>query len=233
MGLDLYITAPKYNLVQNNPEKKWHWPSISTNPNITLEIVQANPDKPWNWRALSLYLKGDLSTLYNLDKNWTISDSNPNTFMLVRDNWEIIDANLDKELNWEKISQNPNITWKIIKANLNKSWSWDWISFAPYITWEIIEANNNIPWNWDMISTNPNITWEIIQNNPDKKWNWYNISSNTMDKGKPIWIHELRLKIIKALQIQRHWRNCTCNPEYKLAHKLINNRLDRLEIVKV
>ena len=54
----------------------------------------------------------------------------------------------------------------------------------------------------------------------------YSISSNTMEKGKEKWIDNLRLKLIKALQIQRHWRNCTSNPEYKLAHKLIKDRLD-------
>jgi hypothetical protein len=48
-----------------------------------------------------------------------------------------------------------------------------------------------------------------------------------MELGKKEWINnKLRLHIIKALQIQRHWRNCSSNPEYKLAQKLIKNRLD-------
>ena len=46
-----------------------------------------------------------------------------------------------------------------------------------------------------------------------------------MKKGKEHWIDDLRLKIIKAFQIQRHWRNCSSNPVYLLAHKLIKNRL--------
>ena len=47
-----------------------------------------------------------------------------------------------------------------------------------------------------------------------------------LKKGKKRWINNLRLKIIKALQIQRHWRNCVSNPEYKLAQKLIKDRLN-------
>ena len=56
---------------------------------------------------------------------------------------------------------------------------------------------------------------------PDKEWNWDSISGNSMEKDKENWMNNLRLQIIKALQIQRHWRNCTSNPEYKLAQKLI------------
>ena len=48
-----------------------------------------------------------------------------------------------------------------------------------------------------------------------------------MKKGKERCIDELRLKIIKALQIQRHWRNCTSNPEFKLAQKLIRANFDK------
>ena len=41
------------------------------------------------------------------------------------------------------------------------------------------------------------------------------------------WINNLRLQTIKTLQIQRHWRNCTSNPEYKLAQKLITANIDK------
>ena len=53
------------------------------------------------------------------------------------------------------------------------------------------------------------------------------ISKNTMENGKELWINNLRLKIIKALQIQRHWRNCTSNPEYKLAQKLLRANFNK------
>jgi hypothetical protein len=78
------------------------------------------------------------------------------------------------------------------------------------------------------MAQNPNITWDIIKNNPNKKWNRYSMSFiplNNMKQGKKRWINNQRLRIIKALQIQRHWRNCSYNPEYKLTQKLIKNRI--------
>ena len=46
-----------------------------------------------------------------------------------------------------------------------------------------------------------------------------------MEKGKEKWIATKRLCIIKALQIQRHWRNYSCNPQFALARRLIVKRL--------
>ena len=116
--------------------------------------------------------------------------------------------------------------WDTIQNNPERPWNWDGISYNKNITWEIIQANPERPWNWGNISFNPNITWEIIQDNPDKEWVWFNISQNKMNKGRERWIDNLRLRIIKALQIQRHWRNCSCNLEYRLARKLIKAKLD-------
>ena len=118
-------------------------------------------------------------------------------------------------------SKNPNIKWKDILRPGSKFWNWKFLSSNPAMTWEIIQNNPDINWNWFWLSYNPNLTWEILQNNLNKNWNWYLISSNTMEKGKEKWINDLRLKTIKVLQIQRHWRNCTSNPVYKLTQKLI------------
>ena len=41
-----------------------------------------------------------------------------------------------------------------------------------------------------------------------------------------------RLIIIKTLQIQRHWRKCTYDPSFKLAQRLITNRL-KINLVKI
>ena len=95
------------------------------------------------------------------------------------------------------------------------------ISCNSNITWEIIQANPDYPWNWYGVSCNPDITWEIIQANPDKDWDWMCLSDNTMSKEKEKWINQRRLQHIKAFQIQSHWRSCSCNPEYKLAQRLL------------
>ena len=46
-----------------------------------------------------------------------------------------------------------------------------------------------------------------------------------MNIGKKKWKKDFKIKIIKAYQIQRHWRNYSSNPEYKLAQRLICNRI--------
>ena len=139
--------------------------------------------------------------------------------------WEIILHNPDKPWEWSSISRNKNITWEIIKNNPDNLWNWMGISHHPNITWEIIQNNPDNPWDWYCISRNQNITWEIIQNNPDNPWNWCDISDNPMTLGKEKWISDYRLKIITTLRIQRYWRYYSCNPKYKLAIKLIHNKL--------
>ena len=78
------------------------------------------------------------------------------------------------------------------------------------------------------MSCNENITWDIIDDNSDEKyrWHWSRIAGNSMKLGKEKWINNLRLKTIKALQIQRHWRNYASNPLYKLAQDLIKDKLN-------
>ena len=93
--------------------------------------------------------------------------------------------------------------------------------------YNVVQNNPDNGWLWWDISKNFIITYDIIKNNPDKKWSWYSITCNTMKKGRKTSISNYRLKIIKTLQIQRHWRNCVSNPEYKLAQKLIKDTLNK------
>ena len=98
-------------------------------------------------------------------------------------------------------------------SDLENEWLRGW--------YQLIRDNPDKEWDWYCLSDNPNITWEIIQQNPDKDWDWKALSINWMSKGKQQWINNRRLYNIKALQIQRHWRNCSCNPEYKLAQRCL------------
>ena len=135
--------------------------------------------------------------------------------------FQFIKDNPDKDWDWESICCNENLTWEIIQQNPDKEWDWNNISYNKNITWEIIQQNPDKPWVWRYISENPNITCEFIQNNPDKPWRWERVTKNTMKLGKEPWISQRRLKHIKVFQIQRHWRNCSCNPEFKLAQRCL------------
>ena len=75
---------------------------------------------------------------------------------------------------WNKLIR----LYKSIDQHNHYYWSdleWSRISQNPNITWDIIQANPEAPWDWRIgeICLNPNITWEIIQANPRYKWNWY------------------------------------------------------------
>jgi len=171
---------------------------MSYHKNIIWEIVIQNPDKYWNWHGIS---------------------EHPNI------TWKIIEqlsgiTSLGTA-QWYSISNHPNITWEIIQQNPDNPWQWRAISINPNITWEIIRDNPDKPWEWTTISCNPNITWEIIRDNPDEPWEWNWLSDNTMKLGKERWINKQRLQHIKAFQIQKHWRNCSCNPQFKLAQRCL------------
>jgi hypothetical protein len=105
--------------------------------------------------------------------------------------FDYIAKNLDKNWDWDELSQNSNLTPEILKKSLeidfNFPWDWQLISSNKIFTWEFIQENlaseNPYPWDWDWdgVSQNPNITWEIISNdlkteNP-KPWYWYSIST--------------------------------------------------------
>ena len=95
---------------------------------------------------------------------------------------------------------------------LDKEWSNHWFQF--------ILDHPDKDWDWYDLSK-PNISWDIIQAHPDKDWRWSHISDNSVYGVKARWINKRRLKHIKVFQIQRHWRNCSCNPQFKLAQRCL------------
>jgi hypothetical protein len=106
------------------------------------------------------------------DLEWNWISQNPNITL------EIIESNPNYPWDWDSISYNPNITIEIIEKNPEKPWEWLQISQNPNITMKIIEVNQNKEWNWYCISRNPNITWKIIESNPNKPWDWRCVSYN-------------------------------------------------------
>ena len=42
-----------WKYILDNPDKKWDYSALSSNPNITWDIVKAHPDKPWDYSYLS------------------------------------------------------------------------------------------------------------------------------------------------------------------------------------
>ena len=44
--------------------------------------------------------------------------------------------------------------WKFIEDNLNKPWNWDRLSQNPNITFDIVQSHPDKPWNWVNLSRN-------------------------------------------------------------------------------
>ena len=152
---------------------------------------------------------------------------------------------------WGKdaLSGNPNLPWKIIEKYHEQPWDWELLSKHPSVTWDNIVENPQFPWVEKCFLANPNLSWEFIQSNeilynlclfhgeeislnpnitphivlgyPEIEWDINLLVKNHMEKGHDCWIREQRLIHIKAFQIQRHWRICSCNPEYKLAQRCL------------
>ena len=58
------------------------------------------------------------------------------------------------------------------ERNIDKDWDWDSLSQNPNITWEIIEKYIEKPWTWCCVSNNPNITFDIVLKYIDQPWGW-------------------------------------------------------------
>lgn len=93
---------------------------------------------------------------------------------------DLVKLNLDKkDLNWNELSANPNITLEMIENSLHSSvneekdlpWDWYSISLNPNLTIEFINKYLDKPWAWSEISRHPNITFEIILKYPTYPWN--------------------------------------------------------------
>ena len=86
---------------------------------------------------------------------------------------------------------------------------------------KILNDNLDIPWNFVEMSSNPGLNWKMVMDHLDRGWCWDYLSNNKMHLWKEKWIFKTKIRHIKSLQIARHWRNCSCNPQYKLARRLL------------
>ena len=70
-------------------------------------------------------------------------------------NWfDYIAQHPHKNLNYNKLSRNPNITWEHVCLNPDKKWDYNCLSENPNITWDIVINNPDCPWNYDVLSGN-------------------------------------------------------------------------------
>ena len=143
-----------WNFILKYSHKKLDWLSLSSNPNLTMDIIEKYIDMSWYWSGV----------LRN--QNITIA---------------FIEKYPDKDWDWGYISSNPNLTMEMIEKYPNKQWNWKLISRNPNLTMEMIEKYPDKPWDWKWISTNQNISMTMIDKYPNKPWNWEYISTHSFE----------------------------------------------------
>lgn len=232
--------------VLKHQTQPWNWDYISKHREITWDMVERhsfpwtwwglgkNPNTPWSELCRNPYKWYDISRHPRLQ--WSdVVEYRPTPEQKTHWNW--IELSQHSNITWDTIQQNPNYPWcpKSVSANPNVSlktvidhpnYRWDWGQLSKHlnITWSMIQEHPELPWQWQYVSRNPNITWDIVQQNPDYAWDYDGLVTNSMVRGKTDWIQQRRFDIIASLQLQRHWRTCSNNPQYRLGKKLVLTR---------
>lgn len=139
-----WLTSPELGLSIS-------YPSLSTNPNLTLDVVDANPGVNWSWQYIS-----ELPCLKFND----------------------VLSRLNKPWDWFALSYNLELTIDEVRANLHLNWDWGGLSVNNCFTFTDIIENMDLPWKLNYINTKKDLTLDDIRNNPDLPWNYYYLSAS-------------------------------------------------------
>ena len=219
------------NFIEKHINKQWDWGKLSINNNITLDFIDKYSFKQWTWYKISErhditidFIIKHIKKIFNWDYIFKSSHIpfNDLVFLFKKYYVNVTNSYISKNALIYSLSKNPNLNFSVLEDNDDIEWCWSEISKNPNITLDIIQKFSNKPWNINSILKTSNITLNLLFENTDLKIKCDYISPIDISLGKEIWIKKQRLKWIKALQIQRNWRKCTCNPQYKLAIKKIN-----------
>lgn len=129
---------------------------------------------------------------------------------------------------WAAISRNAFVTWKHVQEHVDLPWHWPSFLANPNFTWALVQSlpllRTMSQFHGELLSLNPNLTPEIVATHPDVAWDAAYLACNRMERGRAFWLHATRLRHIKAWQLQRHWRRCSCDPRFALAQRCVWRR---------
>jgi hypothetical protein len=135
----------------------------------------------------------------------------------------IIKCHNHNHWNWVFLSSRNDLSLDCLMKYPQKKWNWKIISENPIITWEFVSAHKNLPWDYGYLSKNLYITFDIINKNPINNWRLdvFQCNPNFLLSEKDL--IEIVKKNHNICIIQRAWRKCNTDPEYKVC----KNRLIR------
>lgn len=218
-----------WNIIENNLDKFWNWDYLSCNQNINVDILKNNLDKPWNWENLSQSINFENNEKFqqflDLNKNndWEIISDNQSLTV------DIIQNNLDKPWEWASLallsfSKNNNEEVLQLFQNIKDEIAWENVCSTGRVSWEYIYANLDKSWIKNNAFYANNLTWDIIKNNQRLDWGFHD--SFISD---PIYISyndNLSWEIINEnLQCSWDWDYLSCNQN--ITWDIIKNNLDK------
>jgi hypothetical protein len=170
-------------LVLDNINKDWNFFSLSSNSAIKITDIEKNINLPWDY--INISYNDNLTSsniefiIEHINNGWSWERININGIIKLSD-LELY-PQLTKTPNfYQHFSNNPNLTVEYIEENINKNWDWNSISNNRNFTlYDIIYGIvSNFKWNYRYLSNNPNLTYDFIYENREKPWNWDAISNN-------------------------------------------------------
>ncbi len=162
------------DIIKDNPQFEWCWNPISCHKNITIDIVLQNPDIPWNYNTMSA----------NSNMTWNIIKANPQIpwnihIVSANDNItiDIVMDNIDLAWDFELLSANETLTWTDVKNTINiLPWELDVLVYRKQIDWVVIEELIEEDWDFYILSEPIDLPWDLVRNYPSKHWDFYQLS---------------------------------------------------------
>lgn len=255
--LDLNVSLTAF---ETHPEGPWNFFQLSMHDDITWDIVSRHPDKPWDFNALSYHRAIDFETvvLRNPDRPWSYDGLSchvsANVVMKYPDlPWrydllsrhqvfpiEFLQAHLDKEWDWQRLSENIDYETVIRPTHDTLPWHWWSVSQNPSVTFNMVQRDHDMPWDYGALSSNCNITWAnvvstdfkggwdfgclsriadwtFVSSHPTEfDWNWYMLSTRV-----PVDVILAARKCYKW-----NWRCVSQNPSLRMMHVTENMNIE-------
>ena len=133
--------------------------------------------------------------------------------------WNLIMKCHNHYWDWDLFSCRNDLSLDCLIKYPQKSWNWKRLSKNPIITWEFVSKHKKYPWDFEFLSNNLNITFDIINKNPFNNWKLdvFQCNPNFLLSEKDL------IEIVKKNHviciIQRAWRKCNTDPEYKVCQR--------------
>ena len=176
--------------------------TFSSNENFNLDDLNKYHKKyelDWNSLSQNKFLTFDF-VKNNLEKNWNWSKiiDNPNVI-----NHKTIKKINEIGLNYRDILGNSSFKYEYLKKLLPNDFSYMNFSRNINMDWNLVCENPLKDWDWDSLSRNESLIWNIVKNNLHLPWNWAEIS-----KHKCVKIQTIK----ENINLQWSWESISSNP---------------------